>query len=76
MRRLVADDEVGVFFLLVDAVHRLVRLLFFIVGGFGFVLVGGDVEKVDLDALWREGFHLEVPDKLEVLWWGRDMLAI
>jgi hypothetical protein len=37
---------------LVDAIDGLVRFLFFGVGGLGLVLIGGDVEEVDLDALW------------------------
>jgi hypothetical protein len=76
MGSLIADDEVGVFFLLVDAVDGLVRLLLLIVGGLGFVLVGGDVQQVDLHPLRREGFHLEVPDELEVFHLGGVHLAI
>lgn len=64
---ILAHDEVRLLFLLAEAVDGLVGLLLFGVGGLGLVLVGGDVEHVDLGPLRAQALHLEVPDEVELL---------
>jgi hypothetical protein len=62
-----ADDVVGVLLALVDAVHGLVCLLFFVAAFLGAVLVDGGADDGDSDAERFEGFDFAVRDELKVL---------